>query len=313
MDIGSQENDPLEEVLDGMRQNRRFLPSKLFYDKVGSALFDEITTLDEYYLSRVEHSVLQNYLPQIAAVLPDNLVLIEYGSGSSLKTEILLQGLHSLQAYVPIDISREHLIAVSEDIRMRYPNLNVLPVCADYSSHIKLDLQHVDSSQMAVFFPGSTIGNFEKKDAVNFLTHIRGMIGSGGYLMIGVDLKKDLDILLPAYNDARGVTAAFNLNIMRHINNRFSGNFDLSAYSHKAIYNDSKGRIEMYLISAQDQVVTISGFSFAVKKGESIRTEYSHKYSIPEFGELANCGGFEVRQVWTDDDNLFSFQLLVAR
>ena len=313
LDIGSNHHDPLEEVLDGMRHNPRYLPSKLFYDQTGSALFDEITSLDEYYLSRAEHDVLRDNVAELASVLPGNLVLIEYGSGSSVKTEILLKVLRSVQTYVPIDISREHLIDASEEISSRFPELIVLPVYADYSAHIDLGLHDIDSNQLAVFFPGSTIGNFEKEDAIRFMARIRGMVGGGGYLMIGVDLKKDLDILLPAYNDARGVTEAFNRNILVHINHRFSANFDAASFSHRAIYDESEGRIEMYLESTKDQVVAINGQSFEIEQGERIRTEYSHKYSIPEFKDLADRAGFDVSRVWTDAEELFSFQLLIAR
>jgi len=296
LDIGSTDRDPLQEVLDGMLGNPRSLPSKFFYDQAGSALFDEITTLDEYYLSRTEHSILQDNVEEITSVLPNDVVLIEYGSGSSVKTDILLQGLHSAKAYVPIDISREHLIAAAEDIHLRYPALTVLPVYADYLAHIDLELHDVDSSQLAVFFPGSTIGNFEKDEAVKFMSRIRSMIGRGGYFMIGVDLKKDLEILLPAYNDAGGVTAAFNLNILHHINNRFFGNFDLSAFAHCAIYSESEGRIEMHLESTRNQVVRIGTHSFEL-----------------QLRDLSSQAGFDVKRIWTDADNFFSFQLLVAR
>lgn len=313
LDLATHEDDPLGEIVSGLNESPRRLPSKYFYDDAGSTLFEEITTLDEYYLSRAEHSLLRDNLLEIVSVLPKNLVLVEYGSGSSVKTDILLQGVDSIQAYIPIDISREHLLMAARDLRDKYPDLNVLPVCADYSSEIHLHLDDVESSQIAVFFPGSTIGNFEKNEAVAFLARIRSMTGCGGYLMIGVDLKKEIDILLPAYNDARGITAAFNRNILYHINNRFSADFDPLAFTHRAIYNESLGRIEMYLESNKDQRVSIAGHTFNFSEAEWIGTEYSHKYSIPEFAHLADLAEFDVNRVWTDCDNLFSVQLLVAR
>lgn len=313
LDLSSGIDDSLEEVITGLRSQPRVLPSKLLYDDIGSALFDDITTLDEYYPTRTEKGLLSRIMSDLELLLPDNLALVEYGSGSSEKTHALLAGLSSIVFYIPIDISREHLLQATEQIRIEHPSITVLPVCADYSTKIDLGLDSVESDHVAVFFPGSTIGNFEKEHAVTFLGRIRSMLGPGGHLMIGVDLKKDLDILLPAYNDARGVTAAFNKNILSHINKRFDGDFDVDNFSHESIYNEEHGRIEMYLTAEAEMHVHIGNEEFVFETGDRICTEYSHKYSVSEFEALADRADFDVEHVWTDKQNLFSFQLLVAR
>jgi len=313
LDLTPDVDDSLTEVITGLSSDFQVLPSKLFYDKAGSILFDQITKLDEYYPTRTERMLLESIVGEIKEELPDDVILIEYGSGSSEKTHDLLRKIDSISTYIPIDISREHLLKASERIKMDFPSLTVLPVCADYSARIDLGLEDVASEQFAVFFPGSTIGNFERTDAINFLVRIREMLGRGGHLMIGVDLKKSLDILLPAYNDSLGVTAAFNLNILAHINRRFDSNFILDHFSHEATYNEIDGRIEMYLVADVDMVVDVGDCSFSFRSGDKICTEYSHKYTLEEFAVLADKAGFDVTRAWTDEANLFSFQLLVAR
>jgi L-histidine Nalpha-methyltransferase len=313
LDLSSGIDDSLDEVIAGLSAEPRVLPSKLLYDDRGSELFDQITELDEYYPTRTEKGLLENILGELEDILPEQLTLVEYGSGNSEKTHALLSGLPSISYYIPIDISREHLLNASERIRSKYPELVVLPVCADYSTEIHLGLNDVDSKHLAVFFPGSTIGNFERQGAITFLSHIRTMLGTGGHLMIGVDLKKDLDILLPAYNDALGITAEFNRNILSHINKRFGSNFEPDKFSHESVYNELDGRIEMYLTADQEMRVHLADNIFSFDAGDRICTEYSHKYSESDFEALADLAGFDVEQVWTDDEQLFSFQLLVAR
>lgn len=300
----------LDEVLDGLRQTPKRLSPKFFYDARGSQLFDHICRLDEYYLTRTEMAIMRQSIDEIVAHLGRQCLLLEYGSGSSLKTRILLDHLDDPAGYVPIDISREHLLQSATELAATYPDLRVIPVCADYTT--PLDLPNVEAARTVVYFPGSTIGNFEQDDALAFLQRIAAVCGSGGGLLIGVDLKKDADAIKAAYNDRQGITAAFNKNVLRRINRELDGTFAIDQFAHRAFFNDDHGRIEMHLVSCADQQVSIADAVISFRAGETILTEYSYKYSLDDFARLAAKAGFSVRQVWTDERDYFSVQYLVA-
>lgn len=299
----------LQDVLDGLDRDDKQLPSKYLYDVRGSDLFDQITQLDEYYPTRTEAAITRSNLDAIADAMGTQALLVEYGSGTSEKTRILLDRLSTdLAGYVPVDISKDHLLQAAGDIADAYPALDVRPVCADYTSTFPLPDLAEEASRTVVYFPGSTIGNFTLDEAVAFLQRIADIAGPGGGLLIGVDLKKDPSILHAAYNDREGVTAAFNLNLLRRINRELGGDFDLSAFHHEAIWNAERGCIDMTLVSDAEQVVHVGGQAFSFQKGETIHTEYSFKYSLDEFADLASDAGFRVDTVWTDDQSLFSLQ-----
>lgn len=297
------------QVLRGLGRTRKELPCKFFYDQHGSELFDRICELDEYYLTRSELEILRCHAGEMAACLGPRSVLVEYGSGSSLKTRLLLDQLPDPAAYVPLDISREHLLSAAGRLAGHYPGLNVLPVCADYTCHFSLPVCE-GAARTVIYFPGSTIGNFEPHEARAFLRSAGQRAGSGGGLLIGVDLKKDPALLHAAYNDAAGITAEFNLNLLARINRELEGSFDLSRFAHYAFYNPRLGRIEMHLISRADQTVVAGGAHFSFREGETVFTESSYKYTIGEFESLAASAGWTVRQVWTDDRKRFSVQYL---
>ena len=302
-----------DEVVAGLTAEPKSIPSKFFYDARGSELFDAICELDEYYLTRTELAIMEAHVDEMADRLGPRALLVEYGSGSSMKTRILLAHMREAAGYVPIDISREHLMASAADLQREFPSIEVLPVCADYTDRIQLPKPSEDAKRVAVYFPGSTIGNFHPHEAEAFLVRIHRVAGSGGALLIGVDLEKDPDVLHAAYNDARGVTAAFNKNLLERMNREIGGTFRLDAFEHEAVYNARQSRIEMYLVSLEDQAVDVAGETIQFEKGEKINTEYSYKYSLPAFYELASRAEFEVESVWTDDKQYFSVQYLVAR
>ena len=302
-----------EEVLDGLRKPVRELPCKFFYDERGSRLFEEITRLEEYYPTRTEMGILHANIDEIVACIGSGAMLIEYGSGSSRKTTILLDHLPDLTAYVPIDISMEHLVSSSHRIAAKYPELEVLPVAADYNdSSLRIPGAPKRVSHRVVYYPGSTIGNFHPEEAVAFLSRIRTVVGPGGGLLLGVDLKKDPAILHSAYNDSAGVTAEFNLNLLRRINRELDSDFNIERWRHRAVYNEEEGRIEMYLVSLTRQKVRIEGETFEFGAGEAIWTESSYKYSVEQFANVSDKAGFEVTKVWTDPKNLFSVQYLTS-
>ena len=298
----------LRELLEGLQKPEKSLPSKLFYDELGSDLFEQITRLDEYYPTRTEAEIFTDRIDEIIGHLGSDVTLIEFGSGNSQKTRILLDHLPDPVGYVPIDISHEKLSESATAIAAAYPGLNVLPVWADYTRD--LELPAIGGSRKAAFFPGSTIGNFYPEEAEAFLKRVAELVGEGGGLLIGVDLKKDERTLNLAYNDAEGVTAAFNLNILEHLNREFGANFQLDKYRHHALYNEALGRIEMYLVSLEDQTVSLGDAEFSFRRGERMLTEVSHKYTVEDFERLAIRGGFHVQDVWTDADQLFSVQCL---
>ena len=301
-----------DDVVAGLSQRRKTLPCKYFYDERGSQLFDAICELDEYYQTRTEDAILKNKIGEIADRIGVGSRLVEYGSGSSTKTRTLLDSLTGLRVYVPVDISRDHLSATARRLSAHYPHIPVMPVCADYTHPFSLPASPMPIAQTTVFFPGSTIGNFDPTEAVEFLATIAAVAGPHGGLLIGVDLKKDCDLLHAAYNDSQGVTAEFNLNILRHINSVLDADFDIDAFQHHAFYNDTEGRIEMHLVSLADQQVTVGRRSFCFDRGETIHTEVSYKYTVEEFASLASRAGLSQEQVWTDPKRLFSVQWLTV-
>jgi dimethylhistidine N-methyltransferase len=300
----------LEEILEGLSAPKKTLPCKYFYDERGSALFDRICELDEYYPTRTELSIMQHHGPEMSAALGTGCRLIEYGSGSSLKTRILLDHLEEPAGYVPVDISREHLMRSAEAISQRHPELEVLPVCADFSQPFDLPVPKEGADHTAAYFPGSTIGNFARTEARALLVQIAEQCGSGGGLLIGVDLRKPREVLEAAYNDAEGVTADFNLNLLRRLNRELGADFQLDAFEHRAHWDPDLGRVEMHLVSRERQVVHIDGERIEFDRGETIHTENSHKYGLEEFATLASEADFTVARVWTDEAGLFSVQHL---
>jgi dimethylhistidine N-methyltransferase len=298
----------LAEILAGLKQSAKMISPKYFYDERGSQLFDEITHLPEYYPTETELLIMQDNIDELADLVGPEASLIEFGSGSSRKTRVLLENLHDLAVYVPVDISEEHLLASAKKIRSEFPGLEVLPVVADFTQRFALPEPTVMPRRNVVYFPGSTIGNFTHDVAQELLGVMHDEAGEDGAMLIGVDLQKDPEIIERAYNDSAGVTAEFNLNMLTHLNREFGFDFDEDAYSHSAVYDDEQGRVVIELISEHDQVVTNGDESIEVAGGEAILTEYSHKYTIDGFAEMAERAGFQVARVWTDEKQLFSVQ-----
>ncbi len=301
------------EVIESLSRPQKELSCKYLYDAEGSRLFDRICELDEYYPTRTETKILNDQAEEIAGLLGRDCLLAEYGSGSSVKTRILLDKARDLAAYVPVDMSREHWQCSSDELKRDYPALRVLPVCADYTQDFDLPAMDFTVARTVVFFPGSTIGNFSPANAKNFLHRIATLCGAGGGLIIGVDLKKDKKVLERAYDDKEGVTAAFNLNLLTHLNRELGADFQIETFSHRAFFNEDESRIEMHLVSLQEQKVHLNGSTIQFQKGETIHTENSHKYGLEQFAMLANEAGWDVKKVWTDEDKLFSVQYLTVR
>ena len=302
----------LADAVAGLSAFPRTLPCKYFYDETGSQLFDGICELDEYYLTRTETSILEEHGSTMTERIGPGAALIEYGSGSSVKTCLLLDRLRLPAAYVPIDISREHLLTTVVGLRERYPDLRILPVVADYTADFDLPPAMPEARRTA-FFPGSTLGNFAPPEARAFLRRIARRVRPGGGLLIGVDLKKDPAELEAAYNDASGVTREFNLNLLARMNRELDADFDLAAFEHRAIWNEEAGRVEMHLESRRDQRVRLGEQVFRFAKGETIWTESSYKFTVEGFARLASEAGFDVLSVWTDPAHRFSVQYLETR
>jgi dimethylhistidine N-methyltransferase len=299
-----------EEVLRGLRSPQKELPCKLLYDEVGSELFEQICTLDEYYPTRAEMRIMRTAAPEMAARMGPQCLLIEYGSGSSTKTRLLLDHLDRPAGYVPIDISGEQLQSSAAAIRQAYPGLEVLPVAADYTAGFDIPAPRQRPRRRIAYYPGSTIGNFVPDEARRFLARMARQCEG---LLIGVDLKKDPLMLHRAYNDALGVTARFNLNLLVRLNRELGATFHVDGFRHYAFYNPVFARVEMHLVSLVDQRVRVAGVEIAFERGESIWTEASYKYSLDDFAGLAAAAGWHVEQVWTDDRGLFSIQYLSSR
>ena len=294
------------EFIAGLNQRPKILPCKFFYDERGSTLFDDICELGEYYLTRTETKILQDNIREISALCGSDCVLVELGSGRSSKTRLLLDHLETPVAYVPIDISRPHLLRAAEAINGDYFPLQILPVCTDYNQPLRLPVPARTPKRQVIFFPGSTIGNFEPHQAAAFLRRLAGACQSGDGLLIGVDLQKSRDILYAAYNDAQGVTAAFNLNLLLRANRELGASFNLEQFRHRAIYDEANGRIEMHLVSQCRQSVLVADHEIHFDKGEAITTEYSYKYREENFRALAAASGWQARQTWSDEGGLFS-------
>jgi dimethylhistidine N-methyltransferase len=299
-----------DDVLDGLSRPQKELPCKYFYDARGSELFDRICELPEYYLTRTELTILRQHAHAMADALGPRCRVVEPGSGSGLKTPLLLEQLREPAGYVPVDISRDHLLASAEALRQRFPGLDVRPVWADFTGPFTLPRPRLKERRRAVFFPGSTVGNFGPAEAVRLLARMAEICGPGGAALVGVDLRKPKELVEPAYNDAVGVTAEFNRNLLVRINRELGADFDVERFRHRAFFDEQHGRIEMHLVSRRRQEVHVGGATFRFARGESIRTEYSYKYSPEAFRTLAGEAGLRVRQVWTDEGGLFSVQYL---
>jgi dimethylhistidine N-methyltransferase len=299
-----------DDVLDGLSQHPKRLSPKYFYDAAGSELFEQITLLPEYYPTRTELSILRDRAGAISAILPKGAALVEFGAGATTKVRLLLNQC-ALGAYVPVDISGDFLTAQADALRQDFPGLAIYPVAADFTAPFALP-EAVAGMPKVGFFPGSTIGNFEPHEACSFLRSAREILGHGAQIVIGVDLEKNERVLYEAYNDKAGVTARFNLNVLHRINRELGGNFDVSAFTHRAIYNRDRHRIEMHLISRKAQTVRVLGRSFWFRAGESIHTESSYKYSLERFAALARGSGWTPRATWTDAAGMFSVHALVA-
>lgn len=303
-------NTEVSEIVDGLSAQPKQISPKYFYDERGSQLFDEITRLPEYYLTNTELGIMRDNIDEIVAMVGKQASLIEFGSGSSLKTRVLLEHLSELAAYVPVDISDEHLNASADEIRSEFPHVDVLPVVADFTKQFDLPSPMVMPTRNVVYFPGSTIGNFERDMALDLLRVMYHEAGKNGALLIGVDLQKDPQLIEDAYNDSAGVTAAFNLNMLQHLNRDYGANFDVNEFEHSANYDEDEGRVVIELVSQADQTFEIADTAFEIACGEAILTEYSHKYTLQGFEAMANEAGFTVEKVWTDEEQLFSVQFL---
>ena len=296
-------------VLEGLARESRSIPCRFLYDARGSELFEEITKLEEYYPTRVETALLEAYGEEIAALVGPGRILVEFGSGSSRKTSLLLSALGDVPAYIPIDIAAESLREAAEWLSGQHDGLTILPVIADFTATRVLP-PIVRGQKRLGFFSGSTIGNLSHDQADAFLKNTARLLGPGSVFLVGVDLKKPVSILLPAYDDGQGVTAAFTINLLARINRELDGTFDAGRFAHEAIYNAEAGRVEIYLRSLAEQIVRVKGRAFAFAEGDRIHTENSHKYTVTEFQTLAAATGWRPVKAWTDQADLFSLHLL---
>ena len=300
--------DLRREVINGLTSRPKAIPPKFFYDRRGSELFDAICDLPEYYQTRTEMSILRNCVAELVQHIGPDCLLVELGSGASKKVRLLLEELRPF-SYMGVDISKEFLLSSTQTLATDYPWLDVHAACVDFSH--SLDIPHCETLDHKVaFFPGSSIGNFDPDDAINLMKRIAQMMDMNGYLLIGIDLKKDIRILNAAYDDASGITADFNLNLLTRIRDELDSDIDPDTFKHNAFYNPEYGRIEMHLVSQVSQRIRIENHFFSFDAGETIHTENSYKYTIEEFAKLASIAGFHQQQVWTDEASLFSVQLL---
>jgi len=299
-----------QDVVDGLSRQPKQLSPKYFYDAAGSELFEQITRLPEYYPTRTELGILRKQASEIAGKAPSGAALVEFGAGATTKARLLLNQ-QAFSAYVPVDISADFLASQASVLRRDFPRLQVHPVAADFTASFTLP-EVVRTLPKVGFFPGSTIGNFEPHEACAFLRRARGLLGPNAQMIVGVDLEKDERVLHAAYNDAAGVTACFNLNLLVRINRELGGNFDLGAFTHRAIYNHERHRIEMHLISVKAQTVRLLGRNVSFLHDETIHTENSYKYSVERFTALVRGAGWRVLKSWTDDEMMFSVHTLVG-
>lgn len=299
----------LDEIVAGLNKSQKTLPSKYFYDKKGSKLFEKICDLDEYYLTRTELSIMKNNIEEISQVIGNNVRLIELGSGSSMKTRLILDHVENIDSYIPVDISEDFLIDMVKDLKSEYPDLKIQPVAADYTEPFSIPGNDKNGSRKIAYYPGSTIGNFTRKNAEKFIELISQLLGKEGGLLIGFDLVKDRQMLIDAYDDPKGVTAEFNKNILVRINKELGANFDPERFEHLALFDEDKSRIEMHLLSKTEQKVRIAGREFFFEQGETIHTENSHKYTLESFRELTRSH-FEHVVSWVDEEDEFCIQYL---
>lgn len=297
-------------ILQGLKVEQKFINPKYFYNHHGSKLFEQITELDEYYPTRTERKILQSRANDIAQLIEPNSLIVEPGAGSCKKIEYLLEALHP-SVYVPQDVSAEFLKQSAQRLSNEYSWLDVVPVASDFSDPIEIP-ERLQSLRKYAFYPGSTIGNFEPEDALNFLKQMRQLVGDNGGMIIGVDLHKDNEILHAAYNDKKGITAQFNLNTLSHINDILDADFNIKEFEHVALYNSKKQRIEMYLKSLKSSAYDVLGETVTFEKGELVHTEHSYKYTIEGIASLAQNSGFLLKHSWTDKKDLFSVNYLQA-
>jgi len=298
-----------EDVINGLSQSPKQLKCKYLYDKRGSELFDAICETNEYYLTRTELAIMHEHGQQMATAIGSHALVIELGSGSSLKTPLLLEHLQSPAAYVPVDIAEQHLLAAADAIAARFPEIPVMPVCADFTQPFAVPEPPQPVRRRAVYFPGSTIGNFEPDHARKLLTQIADLVGRNGGLLVGFDLQKDVDTLEAAYNDHEGVTATFNRNLLVRMKNELGAEVSVEQFNHRAEYNAKRGRIESYLVSAASQRIAIGEHRFSFEPGERIHSENSYKYTLESFTQLAQACGFARSRIWTDPNVWFAVGL----
>ena len=298
------------DVINGMSGSPKTIPCKYLYDERGSQLFDQICELDEYYPTRTELSIMRRYAPEMAQLIGTDALLIEFGSGSSLKTRLLLDRIVELSAYVPVDISLEHLKVSTASLVSQFPNIDILPVCADFTTDFDIPSTPRKPKRKIVYFPGSTIGNLDSSLAKQLLKRIAKICEPDGGLLVGIDLKKDIEKLIAAYDDEKGVTAEFNLNLLRRINRELDADFDLGLFEHQAIYNSDYDRIEMHLVSLCEQTVSVGSEAIEFHRDESICTEHSHKYSVDGFARVAASAGLKLKKSWTNDKTEFAVLFL---
>ena len=302
----------MEEALNGLTKQPRELPCKYFYDKRGSKLFEAICHVEEYYPTRTELSIMAENIEDISHLVGPDALIVEFGSGSCLKTRILLKALQDPAGFIPIDISKDALDESTRLLKSHFPDLEIAPVYGDFVHLPPLPVLEKDYQKTVIYFPGSTIGNLEPSDAVDFLHRTSVLCESSGALLVGVDLQKEKSILEAAYNDRQGVTAAFNKNILLRMNRELGADFNIENFAHEAVYNEEDGCIEMHLISRSDEYVRVGNKEIFFRKGESILTERSYKYTLDGFRQMALCAGFHVKKVWVDSRRLFSVQYLSA-
>jgi dimethylhistidine N-methyltransferase len=306
------QEDIISEVLKGMSKNQKQLPSKLFYDERGSALFDEICKTDEYYVTRTETEIMRNNITEISSVINKDTLLIELGSGSSVKTKMILDNASGLAGYIPVDISSQHLVETAARLRKLYPDFNIIPVSADYTKDFDIPFTTGHNYKRIVYYPGSSIGNFTPEEAKIFLKRMARLCTKNGGLVIGVDLVKSKEMLESAYNDKQGLTAEFNLNILSHINQMLGADFTPEKFRHLAFYNAYKSRVEMHLVSLENQDVHLFNQSFHIRKFETILTEISQKYTTECFEDLA-ADYYNVKKIWVDNNRLFAIFYMKVR
>lgn len=293
------------DVVEGLARPQKFIPCKHLYDARGSRLFEQICELEAYYPTRTELRIMNTHVDQMAEALGPRVRLVEYGAGSGQKTELLLEALEEPAGYLPVEISKSALQACKTRLETAFPNLEIAPVCADYTEPLTLPDIDGDFDRTAAYYPGSTLGNFTRPDARAFLERIADLIGPGGGALIGIDLQKEVDILERAYDDPQGVTAEFTLNLLRRINRELDADFDLDRFDHRSVWNEKKARIETHIVSKVEQPVTVAERTFAFEAGESIVVEYSYKYTRESFEKLVASAGFSPEEMWTDERNWF--------